>query len=59
MPEVMNKVVDLVAAQPLSVITVLAAVALLCIVVTPILSLAFAGYVVRVLVRRPTKGESR
>ncbi len=59
MPEVLNKVVDLVAAQPDVVIGVLVAVALVFIVATPILSLVLAGYVVRALVQREAKGESR
>jgi len=52
-------VVDLVAAQPDVVIGVLVAVALVFIVAPPILSLVLAGYVVRALVQREAKGESR
>jgi hypothetical protein len=59
MSEVVNKVFDLVSAQPNVVIGVLVAVALVLIVATPVLSLALAGYVVRALVRRQAKGESR
>jgi hypothetical protein len=59
MPELLNKVIDLVAAHPSSVIAVLIAAALLCIVATPVLSLALAGYVIRALVRREAKGEGR
>jgi hypothetical protein len=59
MPEVFNKMIDLVAAQPGVVIWVLVAVALVLIVATPVLSLALAGYVVRALVRREAKGDGR
>jgi len=56
MPEVLSKLVDLVATQPNVVIEVLVAIALLCIVATPILSLVLTAYVVRALVRREAKG---
>jgi hypothetical protein len=59
MSEVLNKAFDLVSAQPNVVIGVLVAVALVLIVATPVLSLALAGYVVRALVQRQAKGESR
>ena len=59
MSEVLNKVFNLVSAQPNVVIGVLVAVALVLIVATPVLSLALAGCVVRGLVQRQAKGESR
>jgi hypothetical protein len=59
MSEVLNKVFNLVSAQPNVVIGVLVAVALVRIVATPVLPLALAGYVVRALVQRQAKGESR
>lgn len=57
--ELLNKVIDFVAAHPSSVIAVLVAVAVVCVVATPVLSLALAGYVIRALVRREPKGEGR
>ncbi len=59
MSELLTKIIDLVATQPSSVIAVLVAAALLCVVATPVLSLALAGYVIRALVRREVKGEGR
>jgi hypothetical protein len=59
MSELLNKTIDLIAAHPSSVIAVLVTAALLCAAATPVLSLALAGYVVRALVRRETKGDEQ
>jgi hypothetical protein len=59
MSDALNKIIDLAAAHPSSLIAVLAAVALVCVVATPVLSLMLAGYVIRALVRRDVKGEGQ
>lgn len=59
MSDTLNKIIDLVAAHPSSVIAVLVAAAVLCVVMTPVLSLALAGYVIRALIRRDVKGEGQ
>lgn len=56
MADVLNKLVDLVFSQPNVVIEILAAVAILCLTVAPVLALLVVGYALRTLGRREPKG---